>query len=228
LQIPGMKILERGKWRKDLVNLIRSSVRTPDFTIAEIASKVAANNVTKKRVCELCEQYGAETISSLFEQMQDVSEEMVRSKLKNIPNGTWRAIHYNEGINRDKVPFYKLQCSITKEEDTLTFDLTGTDPQSPQCENSGYAAAIGNLLGAYVVMLCHDIPWNSGIHRPIKFIIPEGTIANPRKPGAVSYSTPSGSGYALEGLGQELMAKMLQTSPDGFREVLSMIPSLRV
>jgi N-methylhydantoinase B len=214
IQIPGMKIVERGKWRKDLVNFIQSSVRTPVFTIAEIASKVAANNVIKMRVCELCQRYGVETIVSLFEQVQDVSEEMVRAKLRKIPDGIWRAVHYNEGINREVLPFYRLQCALTKEGDKLTFDMTGTDRQSPQCENSGYAAAIGNLLGAYVVTLCHDIPWNSGIHRPIKFILPEGTIANPKKPGAVSYSTPSGSGYAIEGLGQELMAKMLQTSPD--------------
>ncbi|MFH1124575.1 MAG: hydantoinase B/oxoprolinase family protein [Pseudomonadota bacterium] len=218
LQIPAMKIIERGRWRKDVVSLIQASVRTPVFTISEIASKVAANNVIKARVNELCDRYGEETILALFEQIQDVSEEMVRAKLKRIPDGTWRAVHYNEGINREKLPHYKLSCALIKEGDTLTFDMTGTDPQSPQCENSGYPAATGNLMGAYVVMLCHDVPWSSGIHRPIKFIIPEGTIANPVKPGAVSYSTPSGSGYAIEGLGQELISKMLQTSQEDRKE----------
>jgi N-methylhydantoinase B len=208
LQFPAVKIIERGMWRKDVVNFIQASVRTPVFSIMEIASKVAANNVMKARVIELCERYGVDTVLTLFEQIQDVSEEMVRAKLSRIPDGKWRAVHYNEGINREKLPHYKLSCTLIKEGDTLTFDMTGTDPQSPQCENSGYPATIGNLLGAYVVMLCHDVPWSSGIHRPIKFIIP----------GAVSYSTPSGSGYAIEGLGQELMSKMLQTSEEDRKE----------
>lgn len=218
LQIPALKIIEGGVWRKDVVNMIQASVRTPVFSIQEIASKVAANNVTKARIVELCERYSLDTVLTLFGQIQDVSEEMVRAKLRRIPDGKWRALHYNEGINPEKLPHYKLFCTLTKEGDTLTYDMTGTDPQSPQCENSAYPAAIGNLLAAYVMMLCHDIPWSSGIHRPIRFIIPEGTIANPTKPGACSYTTPSGSGYAILGLGQELMSKMLQTSEEDRKE----------
>jgi len=218
LQIPAMKIIEKGRWRKDVVNLIQSSVRTPVFSTVEIASKVAANNVIKERVVALCDRYGVDTILTLFQQIQDVSEEMVRAKLRRIPDGKWKAIHYNEGINPERLTHYKLVCTLIKEGDTLTYDMTGTDPQSPHCENSSYAATIGNLLGAYVVMLCHDVPWSSGIHRPIKFNIPEGSMANPRKPGACSYSTPSGSGYAIEGLGQELMSKMLQTSEEDRKE----------
>lgn len=218
LQIPAMKITEKGRWRKDVVNLIQSSVRTPVFSTVEIASKVAANNVIKERIVALCDRYGVDTVLTLFEQIQDVSEEMVRAKLRRIPDGKWKAIHYNEGINPEKLPHYRLVCTLIKEGDTLTYDMTGTDPQSPQCENSSYAATIGNLLGAYVVMLCYDVPWSSGIHRPITFKIPEGSMANPRKPGACSYSTPSGSGYAIEGLGQELMSKMLQTSEEDRKE----------
>jgi N-methylhydantoinase B len=218
LQIPAMKIIEKGRWRKDVVNLIQSSVRTPVFSTVEIASKVAANNVIKERIVALCDRYGVDTVLTLFEQIQDVSEEMVRAKLRRIPDGKWKAIHYNEGINPEKLPHYRLVCTLIKEGDTLTYDMTGTDPQSPQCENSSYAATIGNLLGAYVVMLCYDVPWSSGIHRPITFKIPEGSMANPRKPGACSYSTPSGSGYAIEGLGQELMSKMLQTSEEDRKE----------
>jgi N-methylhydantoinase B len=215
---PAVKIIERGKWRKDLMMYIQSSVRAPVFSIQEISSKIASNNVMKTRVLELCKRYGADTVIQLFEQIQDVSEEMVRAKLRRIPDGTWKAIHYNEGINRQTVPYYRMECTLTKKGDSLIYDMTGTDPQSPQCENSTWAATTGNLLGAYVVMLCHDIPWSSGIHRPIEFVIPEGTIANPRKPAAVSYSTPSGSGYAIEGLGQELMSKMLQTSEEDRKE----------
>jgi len=218
LQIPAMKIIEKGRWRKDVVNLIQSSVRTPVFSTVEIASKVAANNVIKERVVALCDRYGVDTVLTLFQQIQDVSEEMVRAKLRRIPDGRWKAIHYNEGINPERLTHYKLVCTLIKEGDTLTYDMTGTDPQSPHCENSSYAATIGNLLGAYVVMLCHDVPWSSGIHRPIRFNIPEGSMANPRKPGACSYSTPSGSGYAIEGLGQELMSKMLQTSEEDRKE----------
>jgi len=218
LQIPAMKIIEKGRWRKDVVKLIQSSVRTPVFSTVEIASKVAANNVIKERVVALCDRYGVDTVLTLFQQIQDVSEEMVRAKLRRIPDGRWKAIHYNEGINPERLTHYKLVCTLIKEGDRLTYDMTGTDPQSPHCENSSYAATIGNLLGAYVVMLCHDVPWSSGIHRPIRFNIPEGSMANPRKPGACSYSTPSGSGYAIEGLGQELMSKMLQTSEEDRKE----------
>jgi N-methylhydantoinase B len=213
LQIPGMKIVEKGKLRKDVVNLIQASVRTPIFSTMEIASKVAANNVTKKRVVELCERYGVETTLALFKQVQDVSENLVRTRLKQIPDGRWRAVHYSEGINPEKLPFYRIPGVLIKEGDTLTFDCEGATPQSPQCENSAYSAAIGNLLAGYVVTLCHDIPWNSGIHKAIRFNLPEGCVINAIKPAACSYTTPSGSGYCTVGLGQELIVKLLQTHP---------------
>lgn len=218
LQIPGLKIIEKGKWAKDVVNLIKASVRTPDFAIMELASKVAANNVIKVRVVELCESYGLDRVLTLFEQLQDVSEEMVKAKLRKIPDGKWRAVHYNEGINPEKLPYYRLPCTITKKGDTLTYDMAGCTSQSPQSENSAYPSAIGDLLGAYVVALCHDIPWSSGIHRPVRFELPEGTICNATKPAACSYTTPSGSGYTLVGLGQEVMVKILQASEEDRKE----------
>jgi len=214
IQFPAVKFVEKGMIRKDLADFIRSSVRTPDFAMMEISSKIAANNVIRSRVVSLCDRYGVDTILTLFDQMVESSTKIVSAKLAKIPDGKWRAVHYNEGINTEKLPFYKVMGTLTKEGDSLTYDLAGSSPQSPQSENTALPATIGNLLGGYAVTVGHDVPFSSGLWKNIKFMAPEGSIANPRRPAACSYTTPSGSGYTIEALGQKLVALMLQSAED--------------
>ena len=58
-------------------------------------------------------------------------------------------------------------------------------------------------------MFCHDVPWNSGIFRPLNFVLPEGSIVNANFPAAVSCNTPSGGAYITTATTQNALAKML-------------------
>lgn len=214
IQFPAVKFVENGEIRKDLADFVRSSVRTPDFAMMEISAKIAANNVISSRVVNLCDRYGVDTILTLFDQMMEDSAKMISAKLKKIPDGKWRAVHYNEGINPEKLPYYKVAGTLTKKGTSLTYDLAGSTPQSPQSENTALPATIGNLLGGFAVTLGHDVPFSSGLWKNIKFVVPKGSIANAQKPAACSYTTPSGSGYTIETTGQKLVALMLQSATD--------------
>jgi N-methylhydantoinase B len=60
--------------------------------------------------------------------------------------------------------------------------------------------------------LCHDLPWNEGLFRPIEFILPEGSVVNPIRPAPVSSNVPSGGLTLVTASAQTAVAKMLLSS----------------
>ncbi len=78
---------------------------------------------------------------------------------------------------------------MTKQDDTLTFDFTGSSPQSKYSVNCSKWASLGGLFAPLFPLLCFDIVWNEGAIRPITMIAPEGTIVNCTRPAPVSVAT---------------------------------------
>ncbi|MDP2727131.1 MAG: hydantoinase B/oxoprolinase family protein, partial [Dehalococcoidia bacterium] len=66
-------------------------------------------------------------------------------------------------------------------------------------------------MDPFIAMLCYDIPWNEGLFKPVGFVLPEGTIVNPRKPGAVS-SNICGGNMLVMTAAQNALSKMLLAS----------------
>ena len=209
LLMPGLKIVENGVVKKDIEELIRVMTRTPEFNLLDIRGKIAANNRAIERLHETIEHWGLETVLTFFEQIKDYSEEKLRARLSELPDGSWSTVHYIESLRE---PYLKIQCTVIKEKDDITTDFTGTSPVSKGSQNLSRVGTITNALCAYLTMLCYDIPWSAGVWRPIKWIIPEGSCLNPTTRVATSYNTPCGMGNVTIGAVLQAIAKMLLSS----------------
>lgn len=212
MHIAALKIVEKGVMRKDVVETIRNMVRLPDLGMLDIASKIAANNVAKARIIEMIESYDVDTVLTLFDQIIKYSDDLVRSRLREIPDGRWRAVHYIESLRQPEEPYLKVDVTVIKEGDEITMDFTGSSPQSMGSQNVSKVGAISNALDSFLTLICHDIPWSNGAWRAVKFVLPEGTWVNPRKPAATSFNTPPGAGYTIIGAVHEVLEKMLLSS----------------
>lgn len=210
---PGLKIVEGGVIRRDVEATFRNMVRTPELGVLDIRSKIAANNVIKGRLIEMAERYGAETVQALFEQLISYTERRARAKLERIPDGRWTARNYVEG-SRD--PYLQVQVAVTKRGDELEFDFTGTSPQSQGPDNMGVNGTMSSAANPFISMLGHDIPWNDGLFKPLKFVLPEGTIVNPRRPAALSANIQAANILVMTS-SQNALAKMLLSS-EAFRD----------
>jgi N-methylhydantoinase B len=209
LLIPGLKIVEKGVVRKDAEKLFEAMTRTPEFNLLDIRSKIGANNAAIKRIHETIEKWGIETVLTFLDKIKDYSEGMARAKLRELPDGIWSSRHYIESISE---PFLMIQVTLTKEEDTLTIDFTGSSPVSKTAQNLSRVGTVSNALCAYLTMLAYDIPWSAGVWRPINWVIPQGTWLNPHGRAAVSFNTPAGAGTVTIGATCDAIGKMLLCS----------------
>lgn len=207
---PGIKIVERGKLRKDIWDTILNMVRDPGGVGLDLKAEIATGQTAKKRVLELIEQYGLDIFKTTCAELINYSEVKLRARLADLPDGTWRQRQYldDDGVT-DRVR--KVVLTMTKEGDSLTFDFTGTDEQSPSNRNSSLAATRGAVFGSLAPMLCYDIPWSQGILNAMKVIAPEGTIINPKFPAALTEGT-IGPAYLVQDAALAAISEMLNAS----------------
>lgn len=183
----GLKLIERGKIRKDVMDTILNMVRDPGMVALDFKSQIAANNVAKMRMFDLMDEYGEDTVDEVGRQLIEQSEDLLRRRLLELPNGTWRARQYIDHPNK----IYTINLAMTKKDDTLTYDFTGSSEQAPVGINCSYWAAWGGMFAPIFPLLAYDITWNEGITKPIRMIAPEGTVVNARRPAPLTIATIS-------------------------------------
>ena len=211
-QTGGMKLVEAGELRRDLLDTFLNMVRDPKMTQLDIRSQLAANHVAKARVEQLVQEFGVETVLLVAKELVAQSERRFRSRLRELPNGTWRARQYVDAAEH----LVKVDLTVTKEDDALTYDFTGSSPQLPIAINCTYWASWGALFAPIFPQLAWDLTWNEGITRPVEMIAPEGTIVNCIKPAPTSISTV-GIVQVINNLSTLVASKMLGAT-DKYRD----------
>ncbi|MDB6002745.1 MAG: Hydantoinase B/oxoprolinase [Rhizobacter sp.] len=182
---PGLKLIDRGELRQDIWDTLLNMVRGPEMVALDLRSMIACNNVAKDRMLALVGKYGAATVNEACATLIEQSESRLRQRLRELPDGRWQSRQYLDV----KGEIYKVVLTMTKKDDSLVFDFTGSSPQSKYSLNCTKWASLGGLFAPLFPLLCYDITWNEGVIKPITVIAPEGSIVNCTKPFPVSVAT---------------------------------------
>ena len=182
---PGLKLIDGGELRQDVWDTLLNMVRSPEMVALDMRSMIACNNVAKDRMLALIDKYGVQTVDAACGTLIEQSEMLLRQRLRELPNGRWQSRQYLDV----KGEISRVVLTMTKQDDTLTFDFTGSSPQSRHSLNCTRWASLGGLFAPLFPLLCYDITWNEGVIRPIQMIAPEGSIVNCTRPAPVSVAT---------------------------------------
>jgi N-methylhydantoinase B len=211
-QTKGLKIVDRGKVRKDVLETFLNMVRDPGMTALDLKSQLAANHVARERMLKLYGGYGVDSVEAVSEELIRQSEQLMRERLSELPDGTWRVREYIDMPDDT----YKVELAATKRADTLTYDFTGSSPQATLGINCCYWATWGALFAPIFPLLVWDLTWNEGVTRPIRLIAPEGTVVNCQRPAPISIATV-GTVQIVNNLSTLVLSKMLGAS-DKYRD----------
>ncbi len=214
--LPPVKFIEKGKLRKDIWEVILAHTRLPFLLGLDLRALVAANNVARTRFIELVERYGIEIVNAVMNGLIEETEEGLRNRLRELPDGTYRGAAFWEHDGHEN-RLYKTMSTAIKKEDNLTLDFTGTSPQAPGFINATEPASIGAVAGQTLISLCFDIPWTGGVFKVIKVVIPKGTVASAEFPAPVSSAT-CGSMFMTGAATYVALSKMLSCSGKYFRD----------
>ena len=208
LRIPPVKLYEKNAPKNDIFDILRANSRLPDVLVGDILSHHAACYIGERRFMGLVETYGWETLGMYIDELLDYAERRTREELSNLPDGSYEFTDYmdDDGFDEGPIP---IHIKITIEGDTITYDFTGTAPQIKGSMNNPVVTTKAMVLIALRLLLSYDIPRNTGVWRPVKLVVPEGTVVNPRLPGAVA-----GRGLTLSRIVDTLMGAEAKIAPD--------------
>ena len=186
LRIPPVKVYEKGKFKKDVWDLIFANIRF-DIVAADMRAQIGSCVVGEREIQKLMEKYGRDVFESHKEYLFDSTEKMMRAEIREIPNGEYRgeSTVYYDGKTLGST--YKIRVKITVQDEEIFFDYSDTDSQTDGFVNGTYTSSASATLLTFLQMVNPDIPHNDGMIRPVNIIIPEGTILNAKYPAATTF-----------------------------------------
>ena len=169
----GIKLYERGKRNEALWQFMGDNSRTSTMLRDDIEAQIAAARLGVTRFCDLIERYGLETMQTACDELMDYSEQMLRKRIAEIPDGEYFAEGWcdDDGRNRDvRLP---IKVTVRIKGDSATVDLTGSADQVPTGYNVPFEGSTKvACFFAFRALLLDQatteeyIPQNQGSFRP--------------------------------------------------------------
>lgn len=185
INLPPLKLVEKGELRRDIIRILENNVRTPDYLRGDLKAQIASLNTGERRLRELLDKYGTRTLLDAWEWALDYTEAYTRSIFRDLTPRvrSSRATDYMELPSRGLVP---IQATIELGEGGVRVDFTGTSRQVEAPVNAVYGVTVSATLFALKSALDPEMPMNHGFERLVEIKAPQGTLVNPVKPAPVS------------------------------------------
>jgi N-methylhydantoinase B len=151
-----------------------------------------------RRMAELFERFGRDTVEACFQAILDTCRDIFRTELlPKIADGeyAWEDYVEHDGVTDPKL--HKLALTLIKKGDRLTLDFTGTDPQSTGPINWPADYAGGAFLIKWIAPILRnladtperaaEIHVNEGVCDVFDVVFPpKGTLITPEWPAATN------------------------------------------
>jgi N-methylhydantoinase B len=182
-----MKLVDGGRPRREVFDLLRANNRLPDMVVADIESMIGACTIGEQRIRALAKRYGRDAVVESVDWILDYSERAFRDRIRQWPDGTYRGLSLLDSDYAERRNV-RVEVAITIAGDEIEADFSGSDPEGPGPVNSPPANTLAYLFST-MSALCPDIPINSGFFRPLRAHIPGNTVVGVESPASVGNCT---------------------------------------
>lgn len=204
LVIPPMKLYDKGVLNQGAYNIIFRNSRLGDHLRGDVDAEIGAANLGSRRIIALADRYGVDVLEAAFDAMIDnCAETLRRELLPKIENGTytWEDYIGFDGVERDHPP-HALRITMTKTDEKIVLDFTGTDDEAAGPINWPIDYADGKFIRKFMAPVLRsladsperaaEIDINEGCLDVLEVKFPEkGTLVTP------TFGKPTGMRFFL-------------------------------
>jgi 5-oxoprolinase (ATP-hydrolysing) len=182
VQFDNVKLVEGGRFleheTRTLLESGRWPSRNPAQNIADLKAQVAANEKGVRELAQMVAQYGLDVVQGYMRHVQDNAEESVRRVITNLKDGAFT-------LPLDNGAQISVAIRVDAASRSAEIDFTGTSAQLENNFNAPTAVCMAAVLYVFRTLVDDEIPLNAGCLKPLKVIIPEGSMLDPRPPASV-------------------------------------------
>jgi N-methylhydantoinase B len=191
LIFPCVKVQEGYELDDDVLRTIRERIRVPDQAVGDFRALVGAVRVGERRVLEMLDEYGPDTLDAFARGWFDYSEQRMVDAVRGLPAGSWtlRTQHDRTPVVPEGVEL-EVTVSVDPEEAIIDVDLT-RNPDSLDCglnltESCARSAAMIGVFNS----LGPTVPPNAGSYRRLRVRLREDCcVGIPTHPHSCSAAT---------------------------------------
>ena len=175
-------LVERGVFRAEATRELLLSgpwpCRKVEQNLADLTAQIAANETGLRELRHMVAHFGLGTVRAYMRHVQDNAEESVRRVLAVLRDGAFT-------YPMDDGSRIQVRIAVDQSAREAIIDFSGTSPQHPGNRNAPRSVCQAAVLYVFRTLIDDDLPLNQGCLKPLKIIIPEGSMINPRYPAAV-------------------------------------------
>ncbi len=152
--------------------------RNPDLNLADLRAQVAANTKGVTELARAVHEHGLDVVTAYMDHVQDNAADAVRRVIDALDDGEYR-------YEMDSGAVIAVRVTVDRAERTATLDFTGSSPQRDDNFNAPSSVVTAAALYVFRTLVGEDIPINDGCLRPLRLVIPAGSMLAPTYPAAV-------------------------------------------
>ena len=219
--IPPIKLYEKGKRNEAAFRIIVRNSRLSEHLKGDLDAEQGAARLGCRRIEALAQRYGVDTLEQAFDQLlQNTAAIFRREILPKIKDGVYHFEDYIEADGVDEPRLHALRLTMTKTQDKILLDFTGTDPEAKGPINWALDEAEGRYFRKWLAPTLRslaasperaaEIDSNEGVLDVIEVKFPpKGTLITPH------FGRPTGMRFFLMLRSLGAFAACLSKATDG-------------
>ncbi|MEO8024639.1 hydantoinase B/oxoprolinase family protein, partial [Polaromonas sp.] len=150
----------------------------PQQNMADLKAQIAANEKGVQELRKMVDTFSLDVVQAYMGHVQDNAEESVRRVITQLRDGQFT-------LPLDNGAQISVAIRVDTKNRSAEIDFTGTSPQQSNNFNAPTAVCMAAVLYVFRTLVDDDIPLNAGCLKPLKVIIPAGSMLNPNPPASV-------------------------------------------
>ncbi|WP_446654553.1 hydantoinase B/oxoprolinase family protein [Blastomonas sp.] len=181
LRFPPVRLSKAGVEQSDIWSILRCNIRVASLVEMDMRALISGSNVIARGLSELVEEYTAPVFAEAVRELIALSEREMRRRIAQLEPGVYAASSWTEWTEE----LFLIPCTLTIDEDFMTFDYTGASPQSKHYFNSK-PYVVKSLLGVEIAAyIARDLPFNEGIFNAFDVVAEPGSIMDADMPAPI-------------------------------------------
>jgi N-methylhydantoinase B/oxoprolinase/acetone carboxylase alpha subunit len=178
LIFPCVKVQQDYADIDDIIRMCRRRIRVPEVWYGDYLAAVGSARIGERRVKQVVERYGVETIKVFVTEWLDYSERVMDQAIRKLPAKRLQARSQHDPIpGLPEGVEVNVTIDVEPDEGKVRFDLRENPDCIPFGLNVSEYCARGGCTIALLNCLEEDVPRNAGSFRRVEVLLREGSIA---------------------------------------------------
>ena len=190
--LPSVRAYRNGEPDPSVLRILRANSRMPETSEGNLRAQVAASLAGKQRLLAFIEKFGVDTFRSAMDSIMEHAEAIARKRILTIPDGVYTGEGYVDDDTIHLGEPLKVAVKVTVDSDEMVVDLTGSNDKTEGSMNIGRQLTETVCRMGLCYLMPVGFPINQGIFRPLRIIIPDGSMFAAEQPSATTLGYHAG------------------------------------